>query len=174
MNIHGYEKSFEDLVKNEFPNYISKLELMELSKASLSQFGQKGKGDKRLIEELNLQKDFKGCYVMFEKDKAVYVGISKCVIRRLKQHVCGNTQSQATLAYSIARREFKKEFPDKLTRDKAMETSGFIDLFNSAKERIGLMQVIFVEIEHPLVLNIFEPYCAMKYKTGEWNLFETH
>ena len=170
MNIHGYEKSFEDLVKNEFPNYISKLELMELSKASLSQFGQKGKGDKRLIEELNLQKDFKGCYVMFEKDKAVYVGISKCVIRRLKQHVCGNTHYSATLAYRIA----NKEFPHNLTRNDAMKDPGFVEQFNYAKERIGLMQVIFVEIKHPLVLNIFEPYCAMKYKTGEWNLFETH
>jgi predicted GIY-YIG superfamily endonuclease len=172
MSIADYKK----LVETEFPNYTRKLD--ESSRIPLLQFGNKGLGVKSLIRELNLQKDFKGCYVMYEKNEPVYVGISKCVIKRLKQHVCGNSQSQATLAYSIARKEFEKEFekefPDKLTRNNAMKISGFIDLFNSAKERIGQMNVVFVEIEHPLALYIFEPYCAMKYKTVEWNTFETH
>jgi len=108
--------------------------------------------------------------------------ISKCVISRLIQHVRGNTHFAATLAYRIANKGFKKEFPDKkLSREEAMEDPTFIDLFTSAKERIKGMDVIFVEIENPLELYIFEPYCAMKCKTAtmeckadELNTFETH
>jgi hypothetical protein len=151
--------------------------LEEPSKVPLKQFGNKGWGVKRLIKELDLQSDFKGCYVMFEKTEPVYVGISKCVISRLIQHVRGNTHFAATLAYRIA----KKEFPHKLSREEAMKDPTFIDLFTSAKERIKGMHVIFVEIENPLELYIFEPYCAMKFKTAtmeckadELNTFETH
>ena len=168
MPINDCTKDYQYLVDTEFPSYMRKLK--EPSKVPLEQFGNKGWGVKRLIKELDLQSDFKGCYVMFEKTEPVYVGISKCVISRLIQHVRGNTHFAATLAYRIA----NKGFPHNLTRNDAMKDPGFVEQFNYAKERIGLMQVIFVEIKHPLVLNIFEPYCAMKYKTGEWNLFETH
>ena len=164
MSLDDYKK----LVEAEFPNYTRKLD--ESSRIPLLQFGNKGSGVKSLIKELNLQKDFKGCYVMYEKNEPFYVGISRCVVSRLRQHVRGNTHFEATLAYRIA----KKEFPHKSTRDEAMKDPGFIEQFNYAKERIGRMHVVFVEIEDPLALYIFEPYCAMKYKTSEWNTFETH
>lgn len=173
MPINDCTKNYQYLVETEFPRYMRKLE--EPSKVPLKQFGNKGWGVTRLIKELDLQSDFKGCYVMFEKTEPVYVGISKCVISRLIQHVRGNTHFAATLAYRIANKGFEKEFPDnKLSREEAMKNPSFIDLFTSAKERIKGMDVIFVEIKNPLELYIFEPYCAMKFNTDEWNTFETH
>ena len=103
-------------------------------------------------------------------DKPIYVGISRNVINRLRQHVRGKTHFDASLAYRIA----KKNFPHDLTRADAMKNDVFKAEFDNAKEYISGLKVAFVEIENPLVLYFFEAYCAMYFDTFEWNTFKTH
>jgi hypothetical protein len=42
------------------------------------------------------------------------------------------------------------------------------------KEYIRSLNGAYVKIINPLALSVFEPYCAMKFDTSEWNTFETH
>ena len=47
----------------------------------------------------------------------------------------------------------------------------FID---RAKEYLRSLNVAYVQISNPLVLYVFEPYCAMHFDTSQCNTFETH
>jgi len=136
----------------------------------LGEFGIKGVGEKTLCKNLGWRKDISGCYVLSEDTTPVYVGISRSVIRRLRQHVCGSTHFDASLAYRIAR----DHMPHEDTRDKAMENDKFKQEFVKAKDYLRTLNVAFVKIDNPLLLYVFEPYCAMKYDTEKWNTFETH
>jgi len=55
-----------------------------------------------------------------------------------------------------------------------MQTEEFKAQFEAAKIYIRALNVAYVRIDNPLVLYVFEPYCAMHYDTAEWNTFETH
>ena len=100
----------------------------------------------------------------------VYVGISRMVLKRLRQHVRGTTHFTASLAYRIAARGLDS----KMTRGKAMEDPGFRKAFEAAKLELIKLNVAYVKVDNPLVLYVFEPYCAMKLDTAEWNTFKTH
>lgn len=105
-----------------------------------------------------------------QKGTPVYVGISRSVLRRLRQHVRGTTHFDASLAYRIAARRV----PHEMTRAQAMESEEFKEQFAAAKEYRKSLAVGYVKINNPLVLYVFEPYCAMEFETAEWNTFETH
>lgn len=57
---------------------------------------------------------------------------------------------------------------------KAMEVDEFKEHFDSAKAYLRGLQAAYVRIDNPLVLYVFEPYCAMNFGTSKWNTFETH
>jgi len=54
--------------------------------------------------------DFSGLYVFFDIEEPMYVGISRTVIRRLKQHLFSDKENQATLAFLIARVRFEEKY----------------------------------------------------------------
>ena len=170
MPIDSYENSFKDLVENDLPRLLSTLEKDMEENRSLGDFGIKGVGERTLLKKLGWSHDISGCYVLSEDKKPVYVGISRSIVRRLRQHVCGTTHSNASLAYRIAR----EHMPHNETRDQAMKNEQFKLKFKDAKSYLRGLNVAFVNIDNPLVLYIFEPYCAMKYDTHKWNTFETH
>jgi predicted GIY-YIG superfamily endonuclease len=170
MPIDQYEHSFEHLVGAELPQHMATLEQAMKQKILMSEFAIDGVGVAALTQRFGLKADFPGCYVLSEKENPIYVGISKNVLQRLRQHVRGTTHFDASLAYRIA----AQKMPHGNTRSKAMETEDFKAQFNAAKEYIRCLNVAFVKIVNPLALYVFEPYCAMKFNTDVWNTFETH
>jgi predicted GIY-YIG superfamily endonuclease len=170
MIIDNYNYSDEHLWNVDLPQYLTLLEQNIEDPIPMSRFNRYGVGVATLVSELGVEKDFPGCYLLIDVDTPIYVGISKKVLNRLRQHVRGNTHFDASLAYKMASAEYSHNF----TRQKAMENEIFITEFNKAKKMIKGFNVAFVKIENPLVLYFFEPLCAMKFKTGKWNTFETH
>jgi len=170
MPIDRYNRSFKHLVENEFPCLLTALEKGVKDPYLMAEFGVPGVGVAALAKTLNVTGDFPGCYVLVENTKPIYVGISRSVIKRLRQHVRGTTHFDATLAYKRASRAL----PHGLTRAEAMKDTAFRERFDAEKKHLLRLNVAFVRIDNPVALYVFEPYCAMHYDTAEWNTFETH
>jgi predicted GIY-YIG superfamily endonuclease len=170
MAIDKYVFSFEQLVTSDLPQYMAQLESSVKNPRSMDDFAVSGVGIRGICRQFSLKCDFPGCYVLLDGPTAVYVGISGNVLQRLRQHVRGATHFDASLAYRIA----CDRMPHKHTRSRAMEEVLFKAEFDKAKAYLRSLQVAYVEIDNPLVLYVFEPYCAMRFDTSKWNTFETH
>ena len=170
MPIDEYEHSFDHLTESELPSLLANLKEDMGNERAMADFAIDGVGVATLCRNLELPSDFSGCYVLVENGKPIYVGISRSVLQRLRQHVRGSTHFDASLAYRIA----AKRTPHKHTRSVAMEKEDFKMEFDWAKDYLRSLNVAYVRIPNPLVLYVFEPYCAMHFDTSEWNTFETH
>lgn len=118
--------------------------------------------------------EIKGLYILFdENEKPVYIGISKTVIRRLKQHFNGKNHNESTLAYVIAT---KKSYPDKYGVEYDGEREKFpYDEFREEiqKKMIEKWKISLIPENDNYRLYYKEIYYASLYKTY-WNTFETH
>jgi hypothetical protein len=136
----------------------------------LADFCKPGIGPGFLTKQLGLKGDFSGCYVLIDAGTPIYVGISRTVIARLRQHVFGRTQSDASLAYRMA----AKKAPHEVTRSQAMQDTDFKAAFDAAQSYLRSLNCATIVIENPLELYLFEAFCAMELDTGLWNTFVTH
>ena len=170
MPIDQYEHSFSHLISSDLPNYLADLKECMRNPKPIGDFAIDGVGVVGLCRAFGLEGDFPGCYVLLDNEKPVYVGISKSVLQRLRQHVRGTTHFDASLAYRIA----AQRMPHAQTRAQAMEAEEFKKQFDAAKNYLRGLKVAYVKIINPLALYVFEPYCAMQLDTSEWNTFETH
>jgi hypothetical protein len=122
----------------------------------------------------NLERDPTGCYVFLDGGRPIYVGISQHVLERIMQHVRSGNHLSASLAYRIA----VHRSPHNKTAAVAMQDPIFRREFETAQAYLRSLGVAFIEITNPLVLHVFEVYCAMELSTGldsgGWNTFETH
>ncbi|RFP67079.1 GIY-YIG nuclease family protein [Hymenobacter lapidiphilus] len=171
MHIDNCSHSFAELAATILPSYMGKLHIAIQQPWSTSIFSQPGQGVTRVAKTLGRTADFSGCYVLLDKGKPIYVGISRRVIVRLRQHLMGKDHFAASLAYSMA----KKHHGSKLgTRKTAMLDYAFGDHFHLAQAYLRSLSVATVEIDNPLELYVFEAYAAMELETAEWNTFRTH
>ena len=136
----------------------------------MSSFCMPGVGVKTILSRLRRSNDFFGCYVLLREGKPFYVGISRTVDQRLRQHVTGNTHFDASLAYLMATAKTGHD----MSRSNAMKDTAFRMAFAKARALLRDCRVAFIEIENPLDLYLFEAYCAMELDTCEWNTFRTH
>jgi len=140
----------------------------------MSEFAQQGVGVTTLLKRFGLKSDPRACYVLIDKGRPVYVGISKSVIKRLIEHVRGWDHLTATLAYRMA----VTKYSHGKTASEAMKDEMFKKQFAEQRDYIKGLDVAFIEVENPLVLYLFEAYCAMELDTGidvgGWNTFKTH
>jgi hypothetical protein len=170
MTIDNYAESFDYLVNSDFPRYMAFLQNAINNPVQMGDFAIDGVGLVGLCRQFSHESDFPGCYILLDLGVPIYVGISRAVLQRLRQHVRGTTHFDASLAYRIA----AEAMPHTHTRAKAMDLEEFKAQFDSAKNYLRGLQVAYVRIDNPLVLYVFEPYCAMKFGTSRWNTFETH
>ena len=170
MHIDGCEHSFEDLAHIVLPQYMEQLRRRLAAPTPLVGFAKPGHGPTAVAKALGRPADFSGCYVLLEGDKPFYVGISRKVLSRLRQHVLGRTHFDASLAYAIARRTASTNG----SRRAAIADASFKQAFAAAQARLRAMSVAFIEIENPLELYVFEAFAAMTLGTHEWNTFRTH
>ena len=174
MPIDGCHRTFDELARVVLPAYMARMRESMTAPTPMSDFAVKGRGPVALREQLGLHDDPRGCYVLMERNKPVYVGISKHVIARLMEHVRGSDHLTATLVYRIA----AMRHPHGMTAANAMKDDGFKARFEETREYLKSLNVAFIEIENPLELYLFEAYCALELDTsfdaGGWNSFETH
>lgn len=170
MAIDGCQYSFGDLAAHVLPRYRAELRHRVANPIALSEFAVEGVGVGALLGRFRLAADFSGCYVLLEAARPIYVGISRGVLQRLRQHVRGTTPFDASLAYRIA----ASRQPHNLTRSAAMTEAAFQAGFREAQAYLRGLQVAFLEIANPLELYLFEAFAAMELDTCEWNSFETH
>ncbi len=133
-------------------------------------FSEPGKGPASVLYGLGRSSDFSGCYVILDGGSPIYVGISRKVVGRLRQHLLGKTHYDATLAYAMA----QGRRPTTGTRNEAMGEPEFRCVFDQVQTDLRMMSVAFVEIENPVELYLFEAYAALSLHTWEWNTFRTH
>lgn len=175
MPLHDCPHTFAELAASVLPAHMARMRKQLLKLRSMAHFAQKGCGVRTLLDQMQLADDFSGCYVMVDKEVPVYVGISRSVIARLRQHVTGRGHSDASLAFRIAIERHPDAALRQLTRDQAMADETFSNgAFAEAKRYLQSLQVAIIEIDNPLELYVFEPYCALELDTKQWNSFATH
>lgn len=170
MAIDGCKHRFDTLARTILPGHMLRLRRALLATIPAQQFLQPRVGVKKLAAQLGKQGDCRGCYVFLSGRRPFYVGISKKVIERIRQHLRGRSHFEATLAYRIAQRGTRH----KQTRAANMRSKSFMRRFEQARKQLANAEVAFVEVENPLELYLLEVYAAMKLGTGRWNSFDTH
>ncbi|MCG6192295.1 GIY-YIG nuclease family protein [Leptospira sp. FAT2] len=110
--------------------------------------------------------DFKGLYILSFRNKVQYVGISKNVLVRIKQHFLSTNHFSASLAYLIAAKE-NNHIGQRKTLD-------FDPLGISVQKRMRKdWRISFIQESDNFHLHILEAYVACKFK-AQWNTFKTH
>ena len=127
------------------------------------------------------EKDISGIYLFSENGIPVYVGRSKNIHNRYKDHISSSFDS-ASFAFLLARVKTgmneasyisgpKTSGPK--TRKELIEDENFEKAFNEARHRIREMEFRYVEESDSIRQALLEIYCAVKLNT-EYNKFETH
>lgn len=115
--------------------------------------------------------EFKGLYIFGEEKEGivipVYIGISRTVFRRLRQHAWGKKHNECTLAYLKTREKWLSE-GKKIGR----ATISNEDML-PAKSIIQNYKVVLWPVPHDYDLYFLEVVLAGKFKT-KWNSFRTH
>lgn len=174
MSLHDCHHNFHELATFVLPAYMEKMRSEIARPKSMGDFARPAVGVATLIKEFGIPKDFSGCYVLLEAGVPIYVGISRGVIGRLRQHVFGKTHFDASLAFRMARHGHNDKVFAKLNRGKAMQDEQFLKSFAEAQRKLRSLKVAYIEIANPLELYVFEAYCALELDTHQWNSFETH
>lgn len=169
MAIDGCPHSFRVLVAKILPGHMKVLRRAMGSPYTARIFKKPGCGVKGILKVVGREKDAPGLYVVLENRKPIYVGISRSVVARLRQHLTGRTHFDASLVYAMAR----KKWNGKGHRGDLMKRRAFRTAFAAAQGRLSNCKVAFVEITDPVTLYIFEVYAAIELNCA-WNTFRTH
>lgn len=169
MTIDDCPHDFATLAGKMLPEKMEKLEAAMKSGLSMAEFSKPGEGVASILSKHGLTKDFSGCYVLLDP-QPFYVGISRGVYARLRQHVMDGTHFGASLAYRMA----VDAAPHKTTRAQAMKGDPFKQVFARKQESLRKSKVATVPIDCPVELHLFEVYAALKLRTSKWNSFRTH
>lgn len=170
MYIDDCKHSFEELAASVLPAYMEQLEKALANRRPARAFAVAGQGRAAIARRLGLETDFSGCYVFVDGEEPIYVGISRGVITRIRQHLCGRTHFDASLAYAMAR----KTPGTKGSRKSLMERAAFQAVFNERRDYLRRLDVAYIGIVNPVELYVFEAYAALSLRTHEWNTFRTH
>jgi hypothetical protein len=168
--IDDCKHTFAELAHTVLPAHMERLKLELVRLKPLSLFARDKVGPANIARECNLAGDFSGCYVLIDGGAPIYVGISRKVLNRLRQHVRGRSHFDASLAYAIA----QHRQPTPGGRTAAMATAKFRSAFQEAQKYLRGLSVAFIRIDNPLELYVFEAYAAMSLGTHQWNTFRTH
>jgi len=120
--------------------------------------------------------DSPGIYLFRDGGRPVYVGQSRKLRSRLRQHTGARRgHNQASFAFNVAKREAAKAGVDVRRFRSSLEVDPeFIPHFDSARAGVADMEVQVIELADPIVRMLFEVYAALALNTVEFNSFETH
>jgi len=117
-----------------------------------------------------------GIYLFSEGSRPIYVGQSRNLRNRLRQHTWARgRENAASFAFNIAKREAARVGIDVKRWRAVLEADpAFVPHFVSAQASVAAMTVQFIELEDPVVRTLFEVYVALALGLHEFNSFETH
>jgi len=121
MIVDGCAHTYEQLTTSILPGHMRRLRESLASPWAGNRFAQSGQGPVSIARDLGLSGDFPGCYVLLERGEPIYVGISRSVLARVRQHLTGSTHFDASLPYLMAQRRA----PTSGSRDEAMQNDAF-------------------------------------------------
>ena len=110
-----------------------------------------------------------GIYLFRDGERPTYVGQSRTLRTRLKQHA-GATRghNQASFAFNVAKREAATAGVDVRRFGAALEADeDFVPHFNAARASVAALDVEFIEVPDPIVRTLFEVYAALVLDTVE-------
>jgi predicted GIY-YIG superfamily endonuclease len=170
MAVDDCTSTFAEMAAVVLPGDMERVRAAMAAPHPMTDFCTPRVGVRSILARLGRNQDFSGCYVLLRDGNPFYVGISRSVVQRLRQHGTGNTHFDASLAHLMASEKTGHE----MTRADAMQDESFRHAFNEARQLLRDSSVAFIEISNPLELYLFEAYCALELDTGEWNTFRTH
>jgi len=117
-----------------------------------------------------------GVYLFSEGPTPLYVGNTRNLRQRLRQHTAINSrENEAALAWRIALKDAEQRgLAVTGTRKQIEADPAFAETFSQARDRVCAMDVRFIEIDDPVTRTLFEVYAAQALGTDEFNSFETH
>jgi hypothetical protein len=139
----------------------------------------------KLIKKINVNHMYspenqKGIYLFAKKGKNdfsfKYVGISKQVISRLKQHICSLDKGSATWAFLMAKYDYNKKnnLIEEITKNNFKSKDEIKNEIKKQQDKIAKDYfVTYYPVENNFLLHMVEPYVACDLECY-WNSFETH
>jgi hypothetical protein len=117
-----------------------------------------------------------GIYLFSENKRPVYVGQTRKLQTRLRQHTADRgRENDASFAFNIAKREAALASVNiKRTRAVLQDAEDFVPHFKAARARVAAMDVQFIELTDPVTRTLFEVYASLALDTAEFNSWETH
>jgi hypothetical protein len=117
-----------------------------------------------------------GVYLFTHEGQPIYVGRSKRLCERLKEHMAASGSHQsASFAFNFAKREAGAAGIDLArTRDALWADPAFQEHFTAAKATVREMEVQFVQIDDLVTRAVFEIFAAVALGTLEFNSFAEH
>ena len=115
-----------------------------------------------------------GVYVFYEGDTPIYVGRSRRMRKRIREHGATSSRHEsATFAFKLLRHEVGEPegHSSRYTRPQLQEK--YPDEYAAQRDRVRKMRFRVVEIEDPLVQTVFETYAILALNTTDYNTFHT-
>lgn len=108
-----------------------------------------------------------GVYLISEGDSPLYVGRTRNLRQRFRNHTSGRPE-QSAFAFRLARKDsghLKATYKPVGSRKHLMQDPSFRSAFEQNIKRIKAMNARFVVIDCPLMQHIFEAYAAVSLRT---------
>ena len=114
-------------------------------------------------------------YLLSEDGRPIYVGRTRTLRRRLRQHVSTTSgRDSATFAFRLAKVDAARAgVAVKRTRKTLEADANFQQFFDAAKGRVAAMDVRYIVVDDPVEQALLEVYAAESLATP-YNTFETH
>lgn len=139
-----------------------------------------------LMEKLNkssfiTKRDLKdapdqGIYVFYEDGTPIYVGRSRRLKTRLREHSQQSSgHTSATFAFNLAKKRAKELGIEINKRRKDLQDDhDFSPIYKETKDRVSKMPIKAIGIEDPITQTLFEVYASLELRTTEQNEWRTH
>ena len=117
----------------------------------------------------------RGVYVFYEGEKALYVGRSNQIWKRVQTHGRrGATQEQASFAFRLLAKKYNLEMGHGTGADRNQKAREYAEEFRGQKQRVRRMTVRAVAITDDTASYFFEAYAILALGTTAFNKFEPH
>ena len=118
---------------------------------------------------------YRGVYVFYEGEKALYVGRSNQIWKRIGTHGRESaTHNQAFLALRLLAKEYNLEIGHSALADRSQIAGEYAAEFRGQKRRVRGMTVRAVAVTDDTASYFFEAYAILALGTTEFNKFEPH
>ena len=116
-----------------------------------------------------------GAYVLTERGRAVYVGVSNSLRKRMRQETSGRPD-QSALAFKLARERTRRKYedPQMRSRKELMDIPQFAEVMNTTTERVKNMEAKCVVIKEMSQRNLFDLFAALSLSAPHNDIIETY